>query len=87
MVFDNMKTQVFPQKNSHTLSFLEGSLASNKLEITLPLIVGLFLASYFSIELFMLLFTSSLNVFATNPWSTSTYFFKGNYIIVLEIKH
>jgi len=87
MVFDNRKIQVFPKTISHTLSFLEGSLAPNKLEITFPFIVGLFLVGYFSIELFMLLFISSLNVFAINACSTSTYFFKCNYIIILEIKH
>jgi hypothetical protein len=77
----------FPEKLSHTLSCLKGSLAPNKLEIRLPLIVGLFLVGYFSIELFMLLFILSLNVFANNPWSTSIYFFKYSYIIILEIKH
>jgi hypothetical protein len=60
-------------------------MAPKILEIALALNVGLFFLGYFSISLFLVLFTSSLDVFAINLWSITTFVLQCSYPIILEI--
>jgi hypothetical protein len=61
-------------------------MALKKLEITFPLIASLFFASYFSIELSMLLFISSSNFLAINPMVCIHMFFECDYAITFGIR-